>query len=436
MGAQGARASLRQNYWPTAAGMPAVYPSLKTDIKTDVVVIGAGIMGLNAALELAERGVDVTLVEAEHPATAASGRNGGLVVPSLPRVGPVEVIRALGETQGKDLVQLVANGAQTVFDLIERYGLQCDAVQSGWINPAHAGERVPGLKGRVAAWQKAGSRAQWLDASTTRARIGSATFHGALFDPSGGHLNPFSYTQELARVAVAAGVKLFCNTPVRSIVSAGEGYVVHTDSGTVIARTVLQCTNAMQYDARPLAPLVSRSFVPLNVFQLATEVLPEAVRRSILPGNEALSDSRNNLFAIRYTADGRIVTGGMAPLTQWLAVPRLLRALARRMEMIFPQMGTVRFDYIWRGGAALTPDFLPRLFEVNTNWFAPLGCNGRGIAMTTSLGRRVARYVVDRNPAGLPLPISAAAPIKAHTFARYAPQLLLPVGMLQDAMRR
>lgn len=428
--------AVRQNYWPTMAGVPAAFPRLITDVESDVVVIGAGIMGLSAALELAQRGVSVTVVEAEHPASAASGRNGGLVVPSLPRVGPADVLRLLGDAHGSKLVKLVADGAQTVFDLIERHHLQCDAVQGGWINPAHAAELLGGLQARVTAWQGAGSRAQWLDGAATRERIGSASFHGALYDASGGHLNPFAYTQELARVASALGAKLFCESPVLKIESVGSRYVVHTASGTVSAGTVLQCTNAKQFGRRSLAPAVSRSFVPLNVFQLATRVVPDDIRQSILPGNEALSDTRNNLFAMRYTADGRIVTGGMAPLTQWRAEPRLLHSLARRMERIFPQLGKVEFDFIWSGGAALTPDFLPRLFEVGKNWFAPLGCNGRGIAMTTSLGQRLASYVVDRDATALPLPMTSAEPIKAHTFARYAPQLLLPVGMLQDAMRR
>ncbi|GAB5097724.1 NAD(P)/FAD-dependent oxidoreductase [Caballeronia sp. HLA56] len=429
-------AALRQNFWPTTAGAAPALERLVADVECDVAVIGAGILGLSSALALRERGASVTVLEAEHPATAASGRNGGLVVPSLPRVGPADVVRILGDDYGPRLVRLVADGAQTVFDLIKRHGLHCEAVQGGWINPAHANELVGGLKARVSAWQKAGSRARWMDRAEACERIGSQSFHGALYDPSGGHLNPFAYTQELARTASGKGARIFVDAPVLKVSQTSGGYILQTPTGTVRARTILQCTNAAPSGPRALAPQVARSVVPLTVFQLATSVLAPSTRRSMLTGDEALSDTRNNLFALRFTADGRIVTGGMAPLTQWMAEPRLLRSLARRLERIFPQLENVRFDFIWRGGAALTPDFLPRLFEVGPNWFAPIGCNGRGIAMTTSLGQRVAKYAVDRDPSSLPIPLVAASPITAHTFARYAPQMLLPVGMVQDALRR
>lgn len=426
----------RANYWPIAAAPATAWPRLEQDILCDVAVVGAGILGLSTALSLAEQGVRVAVIEAQHAGAGASGRNGGLVVPSLPRVGPDDVLRLLGDTYGPRLVRLVADGAQTVFDLIGRHAMKCDASQSGWLNPAHANELTDGLKARVTSWQRAGARTQWLDADEARSRIGSQDFHGALYDPSGGHLNPFAYTQELARVAASAGAQIFCDTPITSITRRGGDHVLGTSSGTVVARTVIQCTNAMPAGAPVLANSVARSFVPLTVFQLATGVVPASTRASLLRGNEALSDTRNNLFALRYTADGRIVTGGMAPLTQWQAEPRLLGSLGRRMQRIFPQLGDVKFDYIWQGTAALTPDFLPRLFEIAPDWFAPLGCNGRGIAMSTSLGQRLGRYIIQRDTAVLPIPLSSAAPIRAHGFARYAPQLLLPVGMVQDSLRR
>lgn len=424
-------------YWRRDAPAVASTPMPGGELPCEVAVVGGGIMGLSCAMALRERGVDVVVLEASEPGAGASGRNGGLVVPSLPRLGPADVMRLLGPVHGPRLLSMVAGSAQQVFDLIARHGLRCDAVQQGWLNPAHAAELVPGLQRRVEDWAGAGGRARWLARDEAVARIGSSQYHGALFDPSGGHLNPLAYTRELARVAATLGARIYSGSAVRSIEGAAGRWRLSTGKGTVIARKVLQCTNAVGLPGMPsLAPAVERSFVPLTVYELATAPLSKSQRESVLPGDEALSDSRNNLFACCRTIDHRLVTGGMAAVTHLGAERRLKKSLAQRLQRIFPQLAPARFEFIWRGTAALMPDFLPRLATVAEGWYAPIGCNGRGVALSTCLGRKLADYLADGDADALPIPVAAPRPIALHAAARYAPQMLLPLGMLQDRRRK
>jgi glycine/D-amino acid oxidase-like deaminating enzyme len=99
---------------------------------------------------------------------------------------------------------------------------------------------------------------------------------------------------------------------------------------------------------------------------------------------------------------------------------------------VFPALGPVTFDYVWRGRAALTGDFLPRLFQPAPGWLAPIACNGRGIALCTALGPVLARYAMDGDPEPLPLPLVPPAPIALPALARLIPRLLLPLGDLAD----
>lgn len=416
--------------WAATAGERGGYPKLAAELDVDVAVVGGGIFGLSAALALAEAGRRVAVLEAVGVGQGASGRNGGLVVPSLPRVGPDDVLRAMGEVRGGRFVETVLGAPAEVAALVGRFAIRCGYVGRGWLNPAHGPATLPALERRLAAWRRFGSPAVLLDAAETQARIGSRAFHGALFDPTGGHLNPLAYVRGLARAAAACGAAVHENSPVRDVVRDGDRWRLRAGDGTVRAGTVLQATNA-QKPGTPGGTAASRGTVPLTIYQLATPVLPPDVRATILPGGEAMSDTRNNLFACCIDDTGRIVTGGMAPVTQIGAGHWLPPMLARRLRGIFPQLGRVRFERVWSGRASLTPDFLPRLFQPAPDWLMPFSCNGRGVALSTALGARVGRALAGAGE--MPLVPVPPAPIRFHAAAARIPQWLLPLGMAADA---
>ncbi len=79
----------------TAAGADS-NPPLEGDVSADVVVTGAGYTGLRAALELAEAGSRVRVLEAADVGWGASGRNGGQVNPMLPFNAPDQLRKLLG----------------------------------------------------------------------------------------------------------------------------------------------------------------------------------------------------------------------------------------------------------------------------------------------------------------------------------------------------
>ena len=208
--------------WAATARERADYPALEADLQADVAVIGGGILGLSTALALAEAGRSVVVLEAAEIGAGASGRNGGLVVPSLPRVGPDDVLRRLGELRGGSFIRTVLGAPAEVAGMIARFGIACGFTQAGWLNPAHGPAMVAGLERRLAAWQLFGSPATLLSRAQARARIGSDAFFGAIADPTGGHLNPLDYTRGLARAAHAAGARVFAESPLRAAQRQGD----------------------------------------------------------------------------------------------------------------------------------------------------------------------------------------------------------------------
>src|SRR5574337_15482 len=102
---------------PESRAIPA-YDPLQSDIDADVVVIGAGLTGAATALHLAERKLNVVVLEARQPAWGASGRNAGIVLPFL--LGSLEQLRGWPD-QGRRFVDTFVANRNIVFEVCARH---------------------------------------------------------------------------------------------------------------------------------------------------------------------------------------------------------------------------------------------------------------------------------------------------------------------------
>ena len=132
----------QSNLWTHTAARGPEYPSLKRERKADVAVVGGGFTGLSAALHLAEGGAETVLLEAGPPGFGASGRNNGQVIPAYSKHNPDDAVTTFGPEQGERLNAMVAGSADLVFELIKKHAIACDAVQNGWLQPAHRASRM------------------------------------------------------------------------------------------------------------------------------------------------------------------------------------------------------------------------------------------------------------------------------------------------------
>lgn len=414
--------------WHATATPAALRPPAMGEISADLLVIGGGFAGLSTALHAAEAGLRVVLAEASQIAFGATGRNAGFVVPNFAKVDPDGIRAALGDAKGGQLVQMAATSADLVFDLIARHDIACDAQRSGWIQPSHSETALARAKDRTRQWAAEGRPVEFLTAAAVQTLTGASGWLGGWIDHSGGVLNPVSYARGLARAAEKAGATVFENTRVASLSPSGTGWQARTQSATIHAARVVNVTNA--YDGG-LIPGLAHSFFPLKVFQIATEPLPHAVRARLLPGGQCVSDSRRNLFTFRFDAANRLITGGMHILGIG-ADARVPRSIHRRMAQMLGLPDLPPLQYAWSGMAAVMPNFLPRLITPAPNLIAGIACNGRGITMTTAMGRELAAWAAGTPAEALAIPASPPAPIPLHALMRHAPNALLPISQWRD----
>ena len=106
---------------------------------------------LSAALHLAEQGADTVLLEAREPGWGASGRNGGQVIPGL-KYDPADLKAKFGEERGRQLVDFAGRTADTVFDLIDRHGMDVPHVRAGRVHGAHTEAGLGEIARRAEQW--------------------------------------------------------------------------------------------------------------------------------------------------------------------------------------------------------------------------------------------------------------------------------------------
>jgi len=416
--------------WSSLTPKGQKLPWLRGSVEADVLVVGAGMLGLSHALHLAETGAHVVVLEAQEVGFGASGRNTGFVVPSLRSgLSTEDLDERLGQGRGARLMRLVSESGDTVFDLIRRLGLDCAAEQSGWLQPAHSAAMAPVLEKRVRAARGRGGRVDMLDAKETARRIGTDGFHGALLDHSGGQINPLAYARGLARAGIDKGVAIHELSPVTGIVREAPMWRATTEDGTVRAPQVLFTTNAL---IGRFMPELADSIVPARAHQIATQIFPEDVRQRIIPERNPIADTRRHTFAVRWSPDGRLVTGGLMLPGPRLA-DRTARTFTRRLERFFPDIGRVKAEFIWNGVIAVTTDSLPRFISLGPGLDAVIGCNGRGVALTTALGREIAHVYAGRlDMQDFALPHRPPVPVPGRRLAQIGPHLWLPWSNLRD----
>ena len=393
---------LSHSLWAATAAPAPATAALQGSAQTDVLVIGGGYAGLSTALHLAERGVDTLLLEAREIGFGGSGRNGGQVIPGL-KYDPDDLIRMFGPERGERLVRFAGSTADTVFDLIERHGMDVPRTRTGWIQGAHTDDALRVAQGRAEQWARHGVAARTLDRAQVAALTGTDRYLGGWLDPRAGAIQPLSYVRGLARAAQGAGARIHTDTPVTGLRRDGGRWIATTASGgQVVAQRVVMCTNAYGGD---LWPGLKQSIIDANTFQVATQPLPDEVRATIFPQGQVCSDTRNLLLYFRLDHQGRLLMGGRGPFREPKG-PQDWAHLERVLAKLYPQAAGIPFEYRWCGRVAVTRDYLPHLHEPEPGLLIDIGCQGRGVGLQTTMGQALAAYTAGEGPDALPVPLT------------------------------
>jgi gamma-glutamylputrescine oxidase len=375
------------SYYTASLREETDYPQLQGDVHADVAIVGGGFTGIATALELTERGLRVALVEAHRIGWGASGRNGGQVTGSLS--GAEAMQRQLRNRAGVDaedfIWRLRWRGHEIIEARIARYAIDCD-LRRGHLHAALKPAHLQELRASLHDAERHGMAADvtLLDRAGVREHLATERYIGALLNRRNLHLHPLNLCIGEARAAATQGALLFEHSPVLDIVQGPQPMLV-TRTGRVIAQHVLLAGDVLhRLGQRQLSGMI----FPAMGGIVATRPLGELAQQ-INPQSLAVYDCRFVLDYYRPTADGRLLFGGGANYSgrESRSVGAELRPA---IELTFPQLKGVAFDFEWTCAMGIVVNRIPQLGRLSPNvWYAQ-GYSGHGIATSHVIGEILA----------------------------------------------
>ncbi|SMX37663.1 NAD(P)/FAD-dependent oxidoreductase [Octadecabacter ascidiaceicola] len=380
-------ATFPNSWYAATADIPAERAPLHGQIKADVCIVGAGFTGLMAALELAEAGMDVVVLDAHRAGWGASGRNGGQAGSGFNQ-DQRWIAAKLGKGPAKALWDMTEEAKELLKSRIEKHAPEArfrPGVAHGAYNAVEARElrdeaeflrRTYGYKD-----------VEGLTREAFQDIVKSPNYQGGLIDRGAGHIHPLRYALGLAKAAERAGARIFERSEVHDIVE-GDPAVVATGQGRVTAPFVLLAGNGYLPN---INKKVTAGTMPLNSFIAATEPLGERAK-DILTQDIAVADSKFVVNYFRLSEDNRLLFGGRENYTT--GFPQNIEpALRKRMENMFPQLKGVKIDYTWGGTLGITPTRLPALLRASPNILSAGGYSGHGVVHSGFAGKLMAEAV-------------------------------------------
>ncbi|KAG1657106.1 Dimethylglycine dehydrogenase, mitochondrial [Nymphon striatum] len=272
----------------------------------------------------------------------------------------------------------------------ERYDLKCDSARKGWLRAAHSHSAIPELEKVAKNWAEFGLDIETVEGDQLHKLTGIKAYSYANHVKSGGSVHPLSFTRELARVALEQGAKIFSNSK------------------------------------------VSKTVIPLISIQAATRELTDEEYSQVLPEGHTIADSRRVVFYGRKDNRNRILLGSLG--ASELCVGTDKDRMHKAFKTVFPQFKPKDLEFYWGGRIAHTKDYLPHLHEPAPGILAGLGYNGRGMAMSTVMGRILAERVLGKEQQDLAMPTTPYKSFALHRFHEVGVSVTTKYYEMRDAL--
>ena len=356
----------------------------------DVAIVGSGFTGLNAAIELAKKGLKTVVFDAREIGYGASTRSGGLVSGGVTLGKHKNLLNYFPSKKIMNMKEESVASFHFLESLVSKEKLDCYFEKNGRFILAHSKKAYKELEEKYQEMKNFSSiRCEMIPEERQYEEVGSNYYYGGMLVHTAGAINPALYVSALINLAKSYKVNFLSNATVKEVKKFNNNFLVYYLNQKIVAKEVIIATNGYTQSFN----FVKRRLVPVASYMIATEVLKENILRKISPNKRTLVDTKKNLFYIRFSHDHKRLLFGARP-TFLVNSPRIAaNQLHAFMVDVFPFLRHIKITHAWKGNVAMSFDGTPHIGSFKGMHYC-VGCNGSGVAMMSYLGNQVAKRIL------------------------------------------
>ena len=361
--------------------------------KTDVLIVGFGYTGLNAAIEIAKNGRSVCVIDKNDFGCGCSSKNGGqisnLLKPSLKKL-----TKKYGFQKAKLIRGEGVNSVEWLIDFIKNENFDCDLKREGRFHGAHTPVEFKKMVSESNDLKEnEGIETQIIDKSDQKNEINSDLYHGGVVFPQHASLNAAKYHKDLIEKAIGLGVSVISNCEMVDFKKKLDEFSVLTNKGPLKANNLVVATNGYTSN---VTPWLNKRNIPIGSYVIATEELPINYISSLFPTNRHITDTCRVVYYFRPSPDRkRIIFGGRVSSRE-ISLSKSAPLLLKDLKRVFPDLPELKISHSWMGYVSYTFDHLPHTGSEDGLYYS-MGYCGSGIALSSYLGMKLGKKVIGDN---------------------------------------
>ena len=369
-------------FWLLKNGLIASYPSLKSNEKCDVLVVGGGITGSVIAHQMIEDGYDTILIDKRELCNGSTSATTSMLQYEID-VPLYELIEKIGEKGAVLSYKACSDAIDSIEKLTKMIKSKAGFKRKKSLYFASKKKDSEWLKKEYKARKQNGCKVQWLEAEHILEKFEFQNTYGGILSEQGASIDAFQFAHELFMHNTKKGLKIFDKTEMVKVEEHKGFNLVTVNSGYKIkAKKIIYCIG---YESKNL---LKENFVNLkSTYAIVSEIDKDKFKNI---SSTLVWNTDEPYLYMRTTDDGRILIGGGDE--DFYGAEKRDALLNKKEKEILKNLKKIKPDYhfytdfTWAGTFGETKDGLPYISEHEKfkNSYFVLGFGGNGITFSVT----------------------------------------------------